>query len=182
MLNKNVFLAIASIFALKAGIIGLVGRMVLVHEGILFGTAAVSRIDRIVASLIGFGAATGATALARRNARKAGPPTAQKDAKEAFVDRAAVLVALGTIVTLVVSAVTLFSPVEQAGLSQQPSCPGSHSLSASYIGITAGPEGNYSRTGPARHYPANGRFSKGCSLGFSSYGGRARRLAARWRH
>lgn len=171
MRNKIIAL---SIVALAMGILGIAGRIFLVHEGILFGNAAVSRIDRIVASLLGLGTAGAATVLARRHAeqiaKKTGPTTGQStySAKDTFVDRAAALTALGTIVTLLVSTVTLFSPIERAGLSQ-PSCPGSHSLSASYIGITAGPDGNNSRSGPARYYPANGRFSKGCSLGFSSY-------------
>lgn len=38
-----------------------------------------------------------------------------------------------------------------------------------YVGITSGAEGDNSRQGPARSYPANGRFPANCSVGFSVY-------------
>jgi hypothetical protein len=75
---------------------------------------------------------------------------------------------LGSVIAVLVSVLNLFFPADRVGLAKQ-TCVGAHTLHAKYIGITAGPDGNNTRTGPARSYPANGRFSKDCSVGFSAY-------------
>ncbi|MGW0422782.1 hypothetical protein [Streptomyces sp. NPDC003015] len=140
---------------LLLAVVALVARIYFVHQGILYGDTQVSRVDGIVASF-GIGVVA---AIVARTAPSSG---------ESLVDRAGLLTAIAGAVVLLISAVNLFVPADKVGLSK-PSCTGSHTLKAKYIGITAGEFGNNSRSGPARHYPANGRFSADCSVGFSEY-------------
>ncbi|MFJ4784599.1 hypothetical protein [Streptomyces sp. NPDC088794] len=133
----------------------LIARITFVYLGILYGSTQVSRVDGIIASLI-IGVIA---AIIARTAPSSGT---------SLVDRAAVLTAIAGAVVLLVSGVNLFFPAEKVGLAK-PSCSGSRTLKVKYIGITAGEVGNNSRSGPARYYPANGRFAADCSLGFSEY-------------
>lgn len=142
-------------FLLFLAVAALGARIFLVQQGILYGTAQVSRVDGVVASL-GIGVVA---AMIARTASSSGT---------SLVDRAALLTAIGSVVVLLISAVNLFVPAEKVGLAK-PSCSASRTLKAKYIGITAGELGNNSRSGPARYYPANGRFSADCSVGFSDY-------------
>ncbi|OLZ51124.1 hypothetical protein BS329_17950 [Amycolatopsis coloradensis] len=126
----------------------------------LYGSAAVARVDGIIASGLGLGLALATLAFSRRPATPDGPAT--------FADRAAALAAVGSVAALAISSVNLFWPAERPGIAK-PACAGAHTTNVPYVGITIGPDGNNSRSGPARSYAANGRFAKDCSLGFSAY-------------
>jgi hypothetical protein len=173
-----------------------VGRVWLVQHGILYGGAAVARVDEIVGSCVALGAAL---VVFGRSRSKAVPVAAKKaPAEEAtskssdevaapveatttttsdgaaapavrgFADRVALVAALGSVVTLLVTTVNLFWPAERPGLAASV-CAGTETVAAKYVGFTSGPDGDNSRSGPAQGDPANGRFAASCSIGFSAY-------------
>jgi hypothetical protein len=75
------------------------------------------------------------------------------------------LVAAGT---LVVSLMNLLEPVNPPRLAV-PACPGARDSNVPLVGTTSGTDGDNSRQGPARSFPANGRFPADCSVGFSAF-------------
>lgn len=164
---RRKLLALAVLF-LAAGLVGLVGRICLVREGILYGAPQVSRVDGIVAGLAGIGLAFLSAFLVRQLGGAGGSGGGTFAQSRSFVDQVAVITALAGVVTLIVSGTNLFVPLERSGVAVH-ACPGARTRNAAYVGITAGPDGNNSRTGPARYYPADGRFPKDCALGFSAY-------------
>jgi len=164
-------LAAVSTVVLAVAVLALAGRVVLVQVGVLYGATAVARVDGIVAGTFGLGLAAATAALARMKARRqsqSAPPGGKEQKPPAFADRVATLTAIGSVVALLVSVLNLFFPVDQPGQAK-PTCAGAHTLRTKYVGITTGPDGNNSRSGPARSFPANGRFARDCSVGFSAY-------------
>lgn len=158
------WLMLAGILVALVGAASLGLRIHLVNLGVLYGSASVARVDGITAGVFGFGMALIAFALSRRARSK--QPTSP--AARSFNDRVAALTAIASVIAVIVSTVNLFVPVELPSRAK-PACPGAQDRAAPYTGITAGPSGNNSRSGPARSFPPNGRFPTDCSIGFSGY-------------
>jgi hypothetical protein len=151
---------------LTLAVLALVARIVLVEMGVRYGIAAVSRADRIIAGSFSLGLALTSAAVARKHQKSHG--SGSNDKPSTFVDGVAVFAAIGSVVAVLVLALNLFAPAERADQAK-PTCAGARTLRTKYDGITTGPEGNNSRSGPARSFPANGRFAQDCSNGFSVY-------------
>ncbi|MFJ2257024.1 hypothetical protein ACIOKD_01565 [Streptomyces sp. NPDC087844] len=138
----------------------LIARGFLVDQGVLYGRMQVLRVDGMIAAVAVIALAFG---LAHRPAGSA-PRTESVAAPERWN---IVTGALGLLV-LIVSVVSLFSPVDRPGLPKA-ACPNARTQGAPYVGMTSGKLGNNSRSGPGRAFPANGRFPADCSVGFTDY-------------
>ncbi|MGW6009151.1 hypothetical protein [Streptomyces sp. NPDC055210] len=141
-------------------LVALIARTYLVDHGVLYGRMQVLRVDGIIAALAVLALAF---VLAHRPAGSA-PRTEGVAAPERWN---IVTGALGLLV-LIVSVVSLFSPVDRPGLPKA-ACPNARTQGAPYVGLTSGKLGNNSRSGPGRAFPANGRFPADCSVGFTDY-------------
>lgn len=150
---------------LVLALLALIGRIVAVRAGVLYGATAVTRMDRIIAGAVGLGLAAASAAAVRRAARRS---NGKDDKPFTFVDGVAVLTAIGSVVAVLVSGVNLFVPVDYVGQATS-TCAGARTRGAEYVGVTTGPDGDNTRVGPGRSFPANGRFAKDCSVGFSAY-------------
>lgn len=145
------FLALISVSALVA-------RIIFVDQGVLYGRMQVLRVDGIIAAFAVLALSLG---LAHR-------PVLTEGTGVSAPDRWNVVTAATGLLVLIVSAVSLFSPIDEPGLPKA-SCPNARTQGAPYIGLTHGELGNNSRTGPGRAFPANGRFPADCSVGFADY-------------
>jgi len=164
--GRSLVAVIAGSCFIIIGLAALVARIVFVRWGILYGTSAVSHVDAIVGALIAIGVAL----IAWGWKGASGKSVADGDANHGqpwtgWVSGVTALVAAGA---LVVSLMNLLEPLNPPRLATS-ACPGARDSSVPYVGITSGLEGDNSRLGPARSYPANGRFPAGCSIGFSVY-------------
>jgi len=164
------FLAVFGKVVLALSVPAIVARIYLVQVGVLYGTSAVSRVDGIVAGAVGFGLAGLAAGRALKHAKQQSQAqhSSNDEKPPAIADRVATLTAIASVIAVVVSVINLFSPVDLVGQTK-PTCSGAHTQNTAYVGITTGPDGNNSRGGPARSFPANGRFARDCSIGFSAY-------------
>ncbi len=138
----------------------LIARGFLVDQGVLYGRMQVLRVDGMIASVAVLALAFG---LAHRPTGSAPRPEGVAAPERWNI----VTGALGLLV-LIVSVVSLFSPVDRPGLPKA-ACPNARTHGAPYVGLTSGKLGNNSRSGPGRAFPANGRFPTDCSVGFADY-------------
>ncbi|MET9498159.1 hypothetical protein [Streptomyces sp. NPDC006552] len=151
-------------FLVVASIVLLAGRIGLVECGVLYGRTRVLRVDGLVA-------AVAVLALAvRLAARRPPPPSAPAEAEVSAspADRWNIVTAATGLLVLAVSAVSLFSPVDEPGIPKA-SCANARTRGTQYLGLTSGEFGNNTREGPGRAFAANGRFPPGCSVGFADY-------------
>ncbi|MER7805077.1 hypothetical protein ABTX71_32685 [Streptomyces parvulus] len=128
-------------------------------QGVLYGRTQVLRVDGMIAAVAVLALALG---LAHR------PSSGTTAPGVSAPDRWTIVTAATGLLVLVVSAVSLFSPIDEPGLPKA-ACPYTRTQQAPYVGLTAGKLGNNSRSGPGRAYPANGRFPADCSVGFRDY-------------
>ncbi|MEU6578686.1 hypothetical protein [Streptomyces sp. NPDC046805] len=125
------------------------------YQGVLYGRTQVLRVDGMIAAVAVLALALG---LAHRSS---GDPKAPDVSAP---DRWNIVTGATGLLVLVVSVVSLFSPIDKPGLPKA-ACPNARTLQAPYVGLTVGKLGNNSRSGPGRAYPANGRFPADCSVG-----------------
>ncbi|WP_143760742.1 hypothetical protein [Actinosynnema mirum] len=157
--------------ALVLGLLGLVARIVFVRGGILYGASAVARVDALVASLVALGAALAVLAWALGSvAVAAGSPSGGDEprAVERWSELVSASVALGSVIAAVITFLNLVLPAVPASVATEP-CAGAPVRHSRYIGLSAGTEGVNSRSGPSRGHEPNGRFPKGCSIGFEFF-------------
>lgn len=140
---------------LLAGSALLAARIWLVSDGVLYGRTQVMRVDGVIAALAVLALAEFLHRCSEPGDRSAG-------------GRWNIITAATGLLILLVSLVSLLSPVDEPGLPKA-ACTNAPTHGAGYIGITDGKAGNNSRTGPSRISPANGRFPANCAVGFSDY-------------
>jgi hypothetical protein len=151
---------------LATGVLALVARILFLRWGILYGASAVSHIDAITGAAFAVGIAFGA--LGWKGRADAAPQANEGHASQRLTDWVSGITALVGAATLVISLMNLLEPLNPPGLAKA-ACPGARDSNVPYVGITSGVDGDNSRQGPARSYPANGRFPADCSVGFSVY-------------
>jgi hypothetical protein len=151
----------------------LAARFYLVEANILYGVAAISTFDFIVAAIVVSAAAlvvlrrSRHTPVSRRESSPGNGDPAP-NSEQRWTDWAASIVAVSSISALVISTLVLIQPATPPSLATAP-CSGVGVRDSPYIGTTAAEHGVNSRTGPARSYRPNGRFPLGCSMGFSAF-------------
>ncbi|MFJ7213514.1 hypothetical protein [Amycolatopsis sp. NPDC098790] len=151
---------------LGLGLLGFVARLLLVKSGVLYGTA-VAQADWVLAASLTFG---GAWTVLGWSLEHGEPAKDDRRPMQRWTDGLACATGLASAITLVVTLVNLFEPATPPEISTA-ACPGAPVRQAGepYLGLTAGPEGNNSRSGPSSASTPNGRFPKGCSVAFSFY-------------
>jgi hypothetical protein len=154
------------IICVLAGLATLLARILFVRWGILYGAAAVSHVDAIVAALIVIGLAL--IAWGRSGRKTTQTTSTDPDSGSQWTNWATGITALAATAALVVSLMNLFDPLTPPRLATS-ACPGARVNNVPYVGITAGPDGVNSRQGPSRSYLPNGRFAGNCSVGFDVY-------------
>ncbi|MFD2080437.1 hypothetical protein [Actinopolymorpha cephalotaxi] len=154
-------------------------RILLVNTGILYGAAAVRRVDVVVVVIALLSALPWALDHVRKGLHRAASPAGMQTNRPddaGPVELAGALATAGSAVAAVVIGVAtalitimnFFSPVEPVGITR-PACAGARTNHVAYVGLTMGLVGNNSRQGPATFYAANGRFARDCTVGFSAY-------------
>lgn len=147
---------------LVLGITAMVLRFSFVGADILYGKSAISTFDFIVSVLVASGFALIFLA------RPAHAPADDRRPGQMWSDWAASVITVSTLSSLLISLMVLFQPVTPPSLATD-ACAGVEVRNAPYTGITSGDEGVNSRSGPARSFLPNGRFPKGCAVGFSDF-------------
>jgi hypothetical protein len=148
------------------GIGALIVRIIFVKLGILYGASAVTHVDAAVGASIAIGAAF--TVWGWSSMRRAAAVKSKRPSSPGWTDWFSGVTALVSAGALVVSLVNLLEPLSPPSLATS-ACPGANIREVSYVGITAGVDGDNSRQGPARSYLPDGRYPEGCSIGFSVY-------------
>ncbi|MBY8870483.1 hypothetical protein K7640_01340 [Micromonospora sp. PLK6-60] len=133
-------------------------RWLLVGQGILFGSSRIALVDIVISAVV---VITG-TALYRRRIGRA----AEADGAPSALLTTAVAV-LG-LPALIGGVLNLVVPATPAGLPHS-ACAGVQTHKVPYRATTAGPSGNFARSGPGLSFPQSDRFNKDCIVGFSGY-------------
>jgi len=158
-----VFIAFLAIAAL---VIGVAARIILVPLGILYGSDRIEQVNVLVAGLGVLAAVATYRAWTRRSAvRQIGRQPSSSARWDSWVTR---LTALAGLVALIIPTFNLIVPPTPANISVE-ACPTARTWNTPYIAVNLGPDGNNSRSGPARSYEPNGRFPSGCTMGYAAY-------------
>jgi hypothetical protein len=156
----------AAAFFLSAATLALVARILFLRWGILYGASPVSHIDAMIGAVFAVGIAF--AALGWKGRRDTQLQASEGSPSQRWTDWVSGITALIGAATLVISLMNLLEPLNPPTLAKS-ACPGARDSNVPYVGITSGVDGDNSREGPARAYPANGRFPADCSVGFSVY-------------
>lgn len=136
----------------------IVARLVLVHQGVLFGASRILQVDVVIGiALLGVTAAWYRVWTRRTDAGGTDSST--------LVGTVAGILGVPALAAALLNLVAPPTPGELAA----PACATAQTYKTAFRAVTVGPDGNFARSGPGLGFTQTDRFSKGCVVGFSGY-------------
>ncbi|MGC5309967.1 hypothetical protein [Micromonospora zamorensis] len=139
-------------------------RVFLVHQGWLFGSDRVFLVDLLVSAV--FVVSIGFTRFRLNQQQEKSEDKTQGNVP--FNDLLTTATAVIGVPVLLTSLLNLIAPSTPANLTASP-CRKAQTHNVRFLGVTTGPIGNTTRSGPGLSFPQTDRFESNCIVGFEGY-------------
>lgn len=139
-------------------------RLSLVWFGLLYGAGKIVTADVAISIVLLLVLAVQRSG----NTENAAPDDSDEVTASSWGDRVGAVALVLGIPALIASGLNLLAPPTPQGVSAG-ACAGTQTYHTAYLGLTVGPLGDFTRSGPGLSFAQTGRLDKDCTVGFDGY-------------